>query len=161
MPGPEVVQPGRGTSGCFTGRVDPDPDGLPPTGTCDLTTVGRRRSGQGRRVEIWYVLVDGRVVVTGTPGARHWLANLRDGPTAGLHLRGPARDVAVAAHEVNDAASRRRVAVEAWRLQPWYAEQPYQRRVLSSRPLWLETRPQRRAGSKSSTGFPDGSSMRI
>ena len=32
-------------------------DGLPLTGTCDLSTIGRR-SGRPRRVEIWYVLVD-------------------------------------------------------------------------------------------------------
>ncbi len=99
-------------------------DGLPLTGTCDLSTVGRR-SGQPRRVEIWYVVVDGRIVVTGTPGARHWLANLRAHPGAVLHLRGPQRDLAVRGSEVVDPAARRRVAEEAWRLQPWYAEQPY------------------------------------
>ena len=94
------------------------------TGTCELTTVGRR-SGLGRRVEIWYVVVDGRVTVTGTPGARNWLANLRENPGAVLHLRDPDRDVAVRAEEVTEGARRRRVATEAWRLQPWYAEQPY------------------------------------
>lgn len=94
------------------------------TGTCDLTTVGRR-SGRRRRVEIWYVVVDGRIAVTGTPGARHWLANLRENPEAILHLRTPRRDVAVTAEEVTDEAARRRIATEAWRLQPWYADQPY------------------------------------
>ena len=94
------------------------------TGTCDLTTVGRR-SGRRRRVEIWYVVVDGRIAVTGTPGARHWLANLRGNPEAVLHLRTPQRDVAVTAEEVTDEAARRRIATEAWRLQPWYADQPY------------------------------------
>ena len=99
-------------------------DALPPTGTCELSTVGRR-SGRPRRVEIWYVVVDGQIVVTGTPGARHWLANLRDDPEAVLHLRDPQRDLAVRATEVVESAARRRVAEEAWRLQPWYAEQPY------------------------------------
>ena len=94
------------------------------TATCDLTTVGRR-TGQGRRVEIWYVVVDGRIVVTGTPGPRHWLANLREDPNAVLHLRDPDRDIAVTAEEVTDPAARRRVATEAWRLQAWYADQPY------------------------------------
>jgi hypothetical protein len=64
-------------------------------------------------------------VLTGTPGARHWLANLRENDTAVLHLREPARDVAVIATEVTDGATRRRVVAEAWRLQPWYADQPY------------------------------------
>lgn len=101
-----------------------DADELPLTGTCDLSTLGRR-SGRSRRVEIWYVIIDGQIAVTGTPGARHWLANLREHPEAVLHLRDPDRDLAVTAEEVTDEATRRRVVAEAWRLQPWYAEQPY------------------------------------
>lgn len=97
---------------------------LPPTGTCELSTVGRR-SGRRRRVETWYVVVDGQVVLTGTPGARHWLANLREHPEAVLHLRDPARDVPVTASEVTDVDARRHVAAQAWHLQPWYAAQPY------------------------------------
>ncbi len=98
--------------------------GLPETGVCDLSTRGRR-TGQWRRVEIWYVVVDGQVVLTGTPGARHWLANLRADPAAVLHLRDPDEDLPVLASEVTDAGARRRCAEEAWRLQPWYAEQPF------------------------------------
>lgn len=97
---------------------------LPPTGTCEVSTLGRR-SGRTRRVEVWYVVVDGQIVLTGTPGARHWLANLREHPEAVLHLREPARGVTVTAVEVTDVAARRRVAGQAWRLQPWYAAQPY------------------------------------
>lgn len=97
---------------------------LPPTGTCDLSTVGRR-SGRFRRLEIWYVVVDGEIVLTGTPGARHWLANVREHPEAVLHLRDPDRDLPVTAVEVTDATKRRQVVEAAWRLQPWYAEQPY------------------------------------
>ncbi|WP_185749110.1 nitroreductase family deazaflavin-dependent oxidoreductase [Humibacillus xanthopallidus] len=97
---------------------------LPPTGTCELTTVGRR-SGAPRRVELWYVLVDGEIVLTGTPGPRHWLANLREHPAVVLHLRDPDRDLPVTAKDVTDEAARRKVTQEAWRLQPWYAEQPY------------------------------------
>lgn len=97
---------------------------LPPTGTCELSTLGRG-SGRTRRVEIWYVVLDGQIVLTGTPGARHWLANLRDHPQAVLHLREPASDLGVVAREVTDLAARRRVAEQAWRLQPWYAAQPF------------------------------------
>lgn len=97
---------------------------LPPTGTCEVSTLGRR-SGRTRRVEIWYVVVDGKIVLTGTPGARHWLANLREHPEVVLHLREPAGDLAVVAEEVTDEAARRRVAGQAWRVQPWYAAQPY------------------------------------
>ena len=49
---------------------------LPPTGTCEISTLGRR-SGRVSRIEIWYVVVDAQIVLTGTPGSRHWLANLR------------------------------------------------------------------------------------
>jgi len=101
-----------------------EPDELPLTGTCDVSTIGRR-SGTVRRIEIWYVVIDGQIVLTGTPGSRSWLANLRDHPEAVLHLRDPSRDVAVVAREVTDPARRRRVAEEAGRLQPWYADQPY------------------------------------
>lgn len=101
-----------------------DADDLPVTGTCDLSTVGRR-SGRRRRVEIWYVVVDQQIVVTGTPGARHWLANVREHAEAVLHLRDPDCDVTVRATEVTDDATRRHVATEAWLAQPWYAEQRY------------------------------------
>jgi hypothetical protein len=101
-----------------------EPDELPLTGTCDVSTIGRR-SGTVRRIEIWYVVVDGQIVLTGTPGSRSWLANLREHPGAILHLRDPGRDVAVVAREVTDPARRCRVAEEAGRLQPWYADQPY------------------------------------
>lgn len=97
---------------------------MPPTGTCEVSTLGRR-SGRTSRVEIWYLVIDGQIVLTGTPGARHWLANLRAHPEAVVHLREPASDLAVVAREVTDEAARRRVADEAWRLQPWYAAQPY------------------------------------
>jgi deazaflavin-dependent oxidoreductase (nitroreductase family) len=99
-------------------------DDLPMTGTCDLSTLGRR-TRSWRRIAIWYVIVDGRMVVTGTPGARHWLANLRANPEAVVHLRDPARDLAVTGQEVTDRSSRRRIVEQAWRLQPWYAEQAY------------------------------------
>ncbi|NHA68344.1 nitroreductase family deazaflavin-dependent oxidoreductase [Phycicoccus flavus] len=95
---------------------------LRPTGSCELTTTGRR-SGAGRRIEIWYVVVDGEVVVTGTPGRRDWLANLRADPRARLHLTGPERDVDVVATEVTDPAARRALVREIWRVQPWYSRQ--------------------------------------
>ena len=101
-----------------------EPHDLPVTGTCDVSTIGRR-SGRVRRTEIWYVIIDGQIVLTGTPGPRSWLANMRDSPDVVLHLRDPARDLAVLAREVTDRAQRRRVAEEAGRLRPWYADQPY------------------------------------
>jgi deazaflavin-dependent oxidoreductase (nitroreductase family) len=98
--------------------------GLPVTGTCNFSTIGRR-SGQRRRVEIWYVVVEGQIMLTGTPGSRDWLANLRVHPEAVLHLRDPVRDLAVTAREVTDRAERRRLVLAAHRLQPWYASQAH------------------------------------
>ena len=101
-----------------------DVDGLALTGTCGLSTVGRR-SGRTSRVEIWYVVVDDQLVVTGTPGPRHWLANLRQHPQAVLHLPRPVGDLPVVSREVNDLLTRRRIVCQAWMAQPWYADQPY------------------------------------
>jgi F420H(2)-dependent quinone reductase len=84
---------------------------LPLAGTCDLDTVGRR-GGQPRRVEIWYVVVDQRIVVTGTPGVRRWLGNLRVHPQAVHRLRVLALRLAVTAYEVHDPLTRRRIAEE-------------------------------------------------
>lgn len=94
------------------------------TGTCDLTTTGRR-SGRPVRVEIWYVVVDGTFLVTGTPGIRNWLANLRADRRARLHLRNPGRVLDVLAEEVVDPARRRALVPEIWAAQPWYAQQPF------------------------------------
>ena len=41
----------------------------------DITTTGRK-TGQLRRIEIWVHNVEGRLFITGTPGRRHWFANL-------------------------------------------------------------------------------------
>ena len=97
---------------------------MPRTGTCELSTIGRR-SGRARRIEIWYVVVDAQIILTGTPGSRHWLANLRGHREAVLHLREPVSDVQVVADELMDPAVRRHVVEQAWELQPWYAAQPY------------------------------------
>lgn len=96
------------------------PSALPSTGTVDLRTTSRR-SGQDRWTEIWFVYVDGSLVITGTPGTRGWLANLRATPEATLRFRDPARDVPVVAQVVTDPAERRRLVPLIWAAQPWYA----------------------------------------
>ena len=52
---------------------------LRSTMTIDFTTIGRN-SGQPRTIEIWWFHVDGRFIITGTPGTRDWLANIRANP---------------------------------------------------------------------------------
>jgi deazaflavin-dependent oxidoreductase (nitroreductase family) len=77
--------------------------------TIDITTTGRR-SGQPRRLEIWMMVVDDRFFITGTPGPRDWLANLRFHPEFVVHLKGStAADLAAVAAEVTDEPTRRMV----------------------------------------------------
>ena len=56
----------------------------------DITTTGRK-TGEARRIEIWYHRVDGRYYITGTPGARGWYANLLEHPDFTFHLKESAR----------------------------------------------------------------------
>jgi deazaflavin-dependent oxidoreductase (nitroreductase family) len=77
--------------------------------TVDMTTTGRR-SGLPRRIEIWMLDVDGRFFITGTPGRRDWLANLRGDPSLVIHLKRHAHlDLFARAIQVTDAETRRAV----------------------------------------------------
>ena len=89
--------------------------------TIDITTVGRR-SGSPRRIEIWMMDVDGRFFITGTPGRRDWLANLRANPALVVHLKRAAGvDVAATTVEVHDDATRRSVFEHL--VSRWYSTQ--------------------------------------
>jgi deazaflavin-dependent oxidoreductase (nitroreductase family) len=52
----------------------------------DITTTGRK-TGEARRIEIWYHRIDGRFYITGTPGARGWYANMLEQPDFTFHLK--------------------------------------------------------------------------
>ncbi|MCP4164683.1 MAG: nitroreductase family deazaflavin-dependent oxidoreductase [Chloroflexi bacterium] len=54
--------------------------------TIDITTIGRK-TGQPRRVEIWFHNVDGRIFITGLPGKRSWYANMLATPNFTFHLK--------------------------------------------------------------------------
>lgn len=74
--------------------------------TIDLTTTGRS-SGTLRRIEIWLLNIDGRLVITGTPGERDWLANIRRDPRVVVHLKeGATADLSGTAVEVLDPSER-------------------------------------------------------
>ena len=47
-----------------------------------------RTSGEPRRIEIWWFRVDGRFVITGTPGPRDWYANVLSNPAIVVHVDG-------------------------------------------------------------------------
>ena len=89
--------------------------------TIDITTYGRR-SGEPRRIEIWMMDVDGCYFITGTPGPRDWLANLRADPRLIVHLKHTAHlDLAATASPVADEATRRDVLEHL--TARWYSTQ--------------------------------------
>ncbi|HEX4402100.1 MAG TPA: nitroreductase/quinone reductase family protein [Galbitalea sp.] len=53
----------------------------------DITTIGRK-SGEPRRIEIWFHRLEGRFYITGTPDRpRSWYANLEANPMFVFHLK--------------------------------------------------------------------------
>lgn len=81
-------------------------EALRSTMTIDLTTIGRI-SGEPRTVEIWWFHVEGRFIITGTPGPRDWLANVRHNPA--VVITAPLGDFAGTAVEIDDEGFRRAV----------------------------------------------------
>lgn len=87
----------------------------------DITTTGRR-SGQPIRTEIWFHNIDGRIIITGTPGPRSWLANMIANPDFTFHLKGEVKaDLPASARLITDPDERREImnAPET----SWYREQ--------------------------------------
>jgi deazaflavin-dependent oxidoreductase (nitroreductase family) len=88
--------------------------------TCDITTTGRR-SGQPRRTEIWYFLVDGRVYITGTPGSRDWYANLLADPRLTFHVKqGALADLPARATPITEHIERARIMTAIRERNSWY-----------------------------------------
>ena len=101
--------------------------------TVDITTTGRS-SGQPRRIEIWMLDVDGRFFITGTPGPRDWLANLRADPRLVVHLKRRAGiDLEATATEVTDPATRRQVLEHL--TATWYRTQTSLDELEASAPM--------------------------
>jgi deazaflavin-dependent oxidoreductase (nitroreductase family) len=85
----------------------------------DITTTGRT-SGEPRRIEIVYHVIDGRIWISGMPRAerRSWIANLEADPHLTFHLkRSVTADLPATARIVDDPDERRRVltgVARAW-----------------------------------------------
>ena len=90
--------------------MDPDIDGALLADTLiDITTVGRK-TGQPRRIEIWFHYIDGKVYITGSPGARGWYANMLANPDLTFHLKQSIqRDIPVRAVPITEPDDKRRV----------------------------------------------------
>ena len=75
----------------------------------DITTTGRK-SGQPRRVEIWFHNLDGVLFITGLPGTRGWYANILADPRMTFHLKETvAADLPARATPITDPAEKRRI----------------------------------------------------
>jgi deazaflavin-dependent oxidoreductase (nitroreductase family) len=93
--------------------------------TCEITTTGRR-SGQLRRLEIWYFVIDGRVYLTGTPGPRDWLANLAADPRLTFHVKEGARaDLPALGRIVDNPVERRQVMAAVMSGNAWFRAQSF------------------------------------
>jgi deazaflavin-dependent oxidoreductase (nitroreductase family) len=85
----------------------------------DITTTGRT-SGEPRRIEIVYHVIDGRIWISGMPRAerRSWIANLEADPRLTFHLkRSVTADLPATARIVDDPDERRRAltgVARAW-----------------------------------------------
>ncbi|MFZ0015408.1 MAG: nitroreductase/quinone reductase family protein, partial [Acidimicrobiia bacterium] len=93
-------------------------------GIADITTTGRR-SGEPRRIEIYFHQFDGKFYLTGRPSSRRrdWEANIIATPRFTLHLKqGVTADIEVVGRpEVNaDERARilRRALIENWDSPP-------------------------------------------
>lgn len=103
---------------------------LAATRTIDLTTFGRR-SGRPARIEIWWFYVDGRFVITGTPGPRDWYANILANPAVVIHANGD--DYQAKATPIRDPAYRRRVFTDSG--ITWYRTQSELSALVNDAPM--------------------------
>ena len=75
----------------------------------DITTIGRK-SGQPRRIEIWFHNVNGRLFITGLPGHRDWYANLVAHPDFTFHLKESVQaDLPARAVPITETSQRREI----------------------------------------------------
>lgn len=98
--------------------------------TIDMTTYGRK-TGMPRRIEIWWFHVGGRFVITGTPGRRDWLANVRSEPRVIIHVDD--HDIHARVEEISDLELRRRVFNHGQ--TRWYSTQAELDRLIASAPM--------------------------
>lgn len=98
--------------------------------TIDLTTIGRS-SGRPRRIEIWWFYVDGRFIITGTPGPRDWYANILTNPAVTIHVGG--RDISAVATPIHDMAARRAVMTSP--KTSWYSTHAELEHLVAQSPM--------------------------
>lgn len=98
--------------------------------TVDLTTIGRQ-SGLRRTVEIWWFHVDDRFIITGTPGRRDWLANVRAHPE--VTIATPFGEYGGTATEIDDQTFKTRVFEDP--AIGWYSSQAQLEHLVEASPM--------------------------
>ncbi|MBT8212210.1 MAG: nitroreductase family deazaflavin-dependent oxidoreductase, partial [Acidimicrobiia bacterium] len=83
-----------------------------------FSTIGAK-SGKPSRIEIWAWWFEDRYLITGTPGPRHWMANIAKNPEVVVHVRD--LDLPGRATVVDDREFRRRFFES--RESAWYKSQ--------------------------------------
>lgn len=99
--------------------------------TVDITTTGRK-TGQPRRVEIWFHAIEDTIYLTGSPGKRDWYANLLAQPDLTFHLKKSVMaDLPARAVPITDETERRVLLDEVTsrvgaseRIDDWVARSP-------------------------------------
>ena len=101
----------------MTAEPDPVIVALGNTGTFHITTSGRK-TGNPRRIEIAYHVIDGRLYISGMPGfKRSYIANLAANRHFTVHLKGSVKaDLPATARIITDEAERREVLPEIARI---------------------------------------------
>ena len=108
---------------------------LASDGTVDITTIGAR-SGLPRRTEIWFLHLDGRTFITGTPGPRGWYANLLADGRFTFHLKESTRaDLEARAVPVLDEQTRRWVFSQPHPWNDWYGREATLDDLVSDAPM--------------------------
>jgi hypothetical protein len=105
-------------------------DRLASIQTIELTTYGRR-SGRPRRIEIWWFHLDGKFIITGTPGRRDWFANVLSDPRIVVHVDG--FDIEATVTPIHNLDLRRRVFT-APHIR-WYATQAELDHLVEAAPM--------------------------
>ena len=116
--------------------MDPEVEAaLAADGTIDITTLGAQ-SGLPRRSEIWFLHLDGRTFITGTPGSRNWYANLLAHDRLTFHLKeSVSADLEAGAVPVLDEPTRRWVFTQPHRWNDWYRSQATLEELVAGAPM--------------------------
>jgi hypothetical protein len=98
--------------------------------TIELTTIGRR-SQEPHTLEIWWFHIDGRFIITGTPGRRDWYANILSDP--GIVITTSIGSFTATAVPIVDSGFRRTVFTE--RSSNWYSTQAELDELIRTSPM--------------------------